>query len=179
MFKDILARTPRHFHVYKGSLLVLILEDRPGTLHSRAAPGPGGAPQHPFVHAIARDAVSEDELGRLLRQSDSFDQYLERLVASGYDVASAGDAENTERPGGLRIVDTAGAAGVLWPQSGQFTTLDQQPERGRLVFPAVTLTVYHPEVADSLLALLNTATDFEALCRAIEDKGFQLTALAG
>jgi hypothetical protein len=47
------------------------------------------------------------------------------------------------------------------------------------VFPAVTLTVYRPELADSFLALLNIATDFDALCGAIEDEGFQLAVLAG
>ena len=179
MIQDVPARLTRHFHVYKGPLLVVIIEDRPGTLHSRAAPGPGGPPEHPFVHAIAKDAVSEDELGRLLRQSGSFDQYLERLLAAGYDIVSSDDEADGERPGGRRIIDTSGPAGAVWPQAGQFTSLDRQPESGELVFVQATLTVYRRELADSLLTLLHGATDFEALCRSLEGEGFQLPAIDG
>ncbi len=179
MIEHVPARQTRQFHVYKGSLLVMILEDRPGTLHSRAAPGPGGPPEHAFVHAIAMDALSEDELGKLLRQSNSFDQYLERLLASGYDIMSNDDGARGERPGGRRITDPSGPAGALWPQSGQFTTLDWQPAPGRLVFPQVTLTVYRRELAEPFLALLHGTTDFETFCTAIKKEGFRLAAIDG
>jgi hypothetical protein len=176
MIEDVPARQTRRFHVYKGSLLVFVIEGRPGTLHSRAAPGPGGPPQHPFIHAIAMDALSENELGQLLRQSGSFDEYLERLLAAGYDIASAEGDQDGERPGGRRITDASGPVGALWPQTGQFTTLDWQPEPGRLVFPS-TLTVYRRELVESLLPLLQGAADFEGLCGALEKQGLRLTDL--
>jgi hypothetical protein len=176
MIEDVAGRQTRLFHVYRGPIFVLSLEDRPGTLHSNAAPGPGGPPPHPFIHAIAMDALSENELGQLLRQSGSFDEYLERLLAAGYDIASAESGPDGERPGARRISDASGPAGVLWPQSGQFTRLDWQPEPGRLVFP-FTLTVYRRELAVSLLAVLQGAADFEELCGAFERQGFRLTDL--
>jgi hypothetical protein len=173
MIDGVAARGTRLFHVYKGSLLVLKLEDRPGTLHSTAAPGPDGPPSHPFVHAIAVDALSENELGELLRRSAGFDDYLARLLGAGYDVAS-GEGGGEERPGGSRIVGADGAAGVIWPQPGQFTTLGSQPASGLLIFDAATLTVYRPESAQALLSILQSAADYESLCRAIEAEGFRL-----
>lgn len=178
MLEQVPARETRHFHVYKGPRLVMILEDRPGTLHSRAAPGPEGPPQHPFVHGIARDAASESELGRLLRESNSFDEYLGRLLVGGYDIVSSDDDADGERAGGRRIVDAEGAAGALWPQPGQFSALERQPAPGQLLFP-LTLTVYRRELAERLLALLQDAADYETYCRTVTEQGFRVVDIDG
>jgi hypothetical protein len=169
------ADEPRRFHVYKGPLLVLKLEDRAGTLHSAASPGPEGPPSHPFLHAEALDAVSEDELGRLLRESSSFDDYLANLIANGYDVAPGRTGDYEDRPGGVTILDATRTVGVIWPQAGRFATLESPEDEPDLPF---TLTVYRAEVADDLRQLVQNAADFTTACGALEAAGFRLEPVA-
>lgn len=157
--------------------MALILEDRPGTLHSTAMPVPDGQPTHSFVDAAAMDAKSEHELGELLRRSRSFDDYLSQLIAAGYDIMSGENEWVSEQPGGMRIEDDGGPVGVLWPQAGQFTTLAWQPVAGQLTFPQATVSIYRQDLADSFLALLQKMTDYEALRQAIEDQDFRLVPL--
>jgi hypothetical protein len=46
---------------------------------------------HPFIDAQALDAANEGELRALLDESESFDDYVRRLIARGYDVTAAAD----------------------------------------------------------------------------------------
>jgi len=95
----------RELLVHRAGRLVLRIRDEPGTLRSTAAPPPGPAPPpplpvpgttdalppgvHPFIDAQALDAASEGELRALLDESESFDDYMRRLVAAGYEVTAA------------------------------------------------------------------------------------------
>jgi hypothetical protein len=102
-----MSEVVRELLVRRAGRLVLRIRDNPGTLRSTAAPPPGpapplppplpgagGAPQpgvHPFIDAQAVDAVSEGELRALLDESTSFDDYVRRLVAAGYEVVPAAE----------------------------------------------------------------------------------------
>jgi hypothetical protein len=92
----------REFLVYRDGRLALRIHDTPGTLRSTAPPPPqaGAAPPppgtatlppgiHPFIDAQALDAASEGELRSLLDESTSFDDYVQRLAAAGYEVKPA------------------------------------------------------------------------------------------
>jgi hypothetical protein len=80
----------RSAQVFRADTLVLDVTDEPGVLLSTAAPPPGGAPAHPFVTGRAHDPFSEGELAAILSDSESYDDFLARLVAAGFDVKPAG-----------------------------------------------------------------------------------------
>jgi hypothetical protein len=175
MFKDHPCRSPRSFWVYRSQQLVLSLEDRPGTLHSIAAPPPEGVPQHPFLHGVAYDALSEHDLGTLLRQSISFDQYLLHLIAAGYDLMSAYGVPALRVETCWRIEQEGRIVGALWKQGGQFTTLGWQPAVDEFIFSHGTLTVYDQEAAPILFDALKATNHFEALQQQLPAHGFRLT----
>jgi hypothetical protein len=171
------GREVRRFWLYREGSLAMVVEDRPGTLHSRAAPGPSGPPRHPFVHATAYDALREDELGRLLRQATDFDDYLTRLIAAGYDVMSADDGWEMTIGPGFRLVDDRGLVGVVWPSRGQAACLWWQPPPGQFVYDHATLTPYRRDGADAVLAHLAATADFPTLRAALEGLGLRLVPL--
>jgi len=72
--------------IYAKSQLVLEVSDGPGVLMSTAAPPPEGAPAHPFVNARAFDPFSEGELAMILGMSENYRDFLDRLVAEGFQV---------------------------------------------------------------------------------------------
>jgi len=72
----------------KGDLL-LDIEDRPGILTSTSAPPPKPWDEptlHPFLSGSAYNPSHEGRLRTLLDQSKSFDDYVERLRAAGYQI---------------------------------------------------------------------------------------------
>ena len=98
----------REFAVYAEGRLALVVRDEPGTLRSTAGPPAGAGPPpppgpppgpgeplnpepppgvHPFIDAQAHDPVSEGRLRRLLDESSSFDDFIERLRGAGFEVA--------------------------------------------------------------------------------------------
>ena len=86
----------RQVEVRRGERLVLTARDTPGTLRSTAAPPPPPPvgepwrpPSHPFIDAQAHDAASESRLRELLDESESFDDYLDRLRGDGFDIREA------------------------------------------------------------------------------------------
>ena len=94
----------RELLVYRDGRLTLRMHDTPGTLRSTAPPTPERRPAppppvntrlppglHPFIDAQAFDAATEGELRALLDESTSFDDYVQRLVAAGYEVKPAPD----------------------------------------------------------------------------------------
>ncbi len=175
MLARVARRRVRCFCIYRRGRLALRVEDRPGTLHSTAAPGPEGPPAHPFVHAQAYDTLSEDELGRLLRQSSSFDEYLRALVAAGYDVLSCDIPPALEVGAGFRVSDGRGLLGAIWPRPGQSTCLGWQPVEGELTYSHATVTVYREDAAEALLEQLAQTTSFEGLARRLASLGMRLT----
>lgn len=177
MLQQTLKREIRHFTVYKQGMLALVIEDRPGQLHSTASPGPAGPPNHPFLNATAFYTVYEHEMGSLLRQANSFDQFVEFLIAAEYDIVSIEPPVPLKLEGGFRIQDTQGLVGVVWNRSGQFTSLLWQPMSGALVFEYATLTVYRNNKSEELLRLLQSTNSFKELYNSLEAQGDQLVPL--
>jgi hypothetical protein len=86
MFTDM---GPARYEVRRGDRLALRITDEPGALVSRMAPPPPpGAPvaAHAFLTASAYLPEDEEELRRLLDESGSTAEYLDRLRAAGYTV---------------------------------------------------------------------------------------------
>jgi hypothetical protein len=176
---NILKRETRHFAVYKRAGLVLLVEDKPGMLLSSAHPPPEGAPKHPFVNAQAMDSRYENELGAILKKSESFDQLISFLIESGYDIRSY---DYLELPmllaEGYRISDETGLLAVVWNRKGQFSTLSQQPERDYLIFEHATLTVYDSRRANLFIELLETTRNFDELLKQLRSKKLKCIALS-
>jgi hypothetical protein len=160
----------RSFDVYRDGRLALTVRDEPGTLRSTAPPppdagppGPPGPPGaaaargpngHPFLDGQAHDAVSEDQLGRLLAEADSFDAYLRALLGAGYEIAAEGSGR--ELPPALRLRDDAGA---IWPVGGRFASLAGGEQRA---FEHAMATAYEASAAEAILAALSASSTFEA-----------------
>jgi hypothetical protein len=173
------AEVTRAFDVYREGRLVLTVRDEPGTLRSTAPPPPGPKPgppgppgsgpapgSHPFLDGQAHDAVSEDQLGRLLAESDSFDGYLRALLDAGYDIAAEGSGR--ELPGLVRLHDGEGLAGAAWPVGGRYASLARGAD-GAYEFATATAYAERAEVA--ILAALSAATTFEAFEAQLERAG--------
>ena len=66
---------------------VMRIWDKPGPLTSTALPAPGQKHfMHPFLSGSSMDPNDEADLGDILRQSHSFDEYVAKLKKAGYDV---------------------------------------------------------------------------------------------
>ena len=75
------------FEVFRGKRQVLIVRNEPGLLTSTVELGRGESwPRHPFLSADATAPEEEGKLGNLLRRSTSFDDFLSRLQAAGYEL---------------------------------------------------------------------------------------------
>lgn len=164
----------RAFHFYKGRQLVLTVEDHPGVLLSTAPPPPDGAPSHPFVHARAYDPYSEDELGALLQQAQSFDEYLKLLIAAGYNAIVVEGSPPIELGVGYRFEDQQGLAGVMWNSPGLFAQLAEPMEVSPVAFEHTTVTVYRTDQVEVILNLLKTTSTFMDFQHQLEANGYRL-----
>ena len=132
---------------------------------------------HPFIDAQAYDPVSEDRLRRLLLDSSGFDDYLERLIGAGFDIASCRPLEGLdyELPDAVRLSAGDDLAGVCWPAPGQFTTLERQPAEDELGFDVATATAYRSASGPPVLEALQAAGSFADLLERLRAAG--LTAV--
>lgn len=172
-------RSTRSFSFYRGSTLVLSVDDRPGAIQSTATPAPGGPPLHPFVNARAFDPVSEGELAALLASATGFDSFVTLLIGAGFDAASNDGSPPVGRGRCFRVEDGAGLVGALWEGRGQFTSLWLQPREHDLVFGFATLTAYRADRADVLLEAVRGATTFDGLRARLEAEGLHLRPVGG
>ena len=171
---NLIQRPVRHYAVYRGTTLVLLMEDRPGQLHSLAGPGPAGLPPHPFLHAQAFDALSEHELGTILRKCDSFDDYTARLVEAGYNLLAAAPLNKNRATAPLRLQKEDGPPlAVLAPGAGQFAALAWQPTADTFLSHYVTATAYLPTIATWLWLQIEAAGTWDALVERVT-KAYQL-----
>ena len=75
------------WEVYKGDKMVLKVSNKPGPLTSTAILPPNTEPvTHPFLTAQALDPFEEDNLGKILGESGSFDEFISLLKANGYEL---------------------------------------------------------------------------------------------
>lgn len=169
----------RAYHVFAGRDPVLSVEGRPGRLHSMAALPEGAvAPEHTFVHGVSLNPQHEHALRQLLLASSDFDDFLDRLVAAGYDVA----ANNGEspfhlgKPVRLRRATDNHLGGALWPSEGQLSTLRWQPEAGAEHYSAALATAYAPELLDALRRVLRESAELDDVTEALGDQGWTVVA---
>ncbi len=83
---------PRHVLVYLDGRPVLDLWGRPGVLVSLSGPPPlpGSEPvTHPFASATFLTPENEGELGELLRNAATLDEFLDVIRQRGYRVEEA------------------------------------------------------------------------------------------
>lgn len=172
-------REIRHFAVYKQTRLVLLVEDKPGVLISSASPAPSGPMQHPFVNAQAMDSRYENEMGNLLKQSNSFDEFIGLLVKHEYDIRSFDylDLPKTLTEG-YRIFEKEKLLAVIWNHQGQFSTLTEQPKKDYLIFDRATLTVYEPAYTNLFIKYQEIIPDFEGILQKIKSDGFSVFEIA-
>jgi len=175
MLQEKAWREPRSFYVYKGCGLVLRIEDRPGTLGTRAAPPTGpDSSQHPFIQLESFNAFEENDLALLLKEAESFDAYLEKLIAAGYDLMSQEGVFEMRLDEGFRLFSEQQLVGVCWNQPGQFTELVRQPLKGLQTFQFATLSCYREEWSEKLLLCLESSASFEELKSGLHKLGLQL-----
>ncbi len=81
------------YEVYRDGRLALKVTDEPGAIISRFAPPPradDAIERHSFLTASAYLPAEEGELRRLLDESGSTEQFLERLRGEGFTVERVG-----------------------------------------------------------------------------------------
>ncbi|HEX2901700.1 MAG TPA: hypothetical protein VHS96_18455, partial [Bacteroidia bacterium] len=146
-----------------------------GILLSTAHPAPEGPPKHPFINAQAYRSASENEVGALLRQSSSYDGFLQLLLSYGYDLFSVDNGPvPTSISEGYRIAKGNDLVAVVWEHPGQFSNIQQQPEMGQLTSTFASMVVYDAANGSDLMELFNTAKDFEDLLSGIEEARLKL-----
>ena len=77
------------YQLFHGDELVLEVRDEPGILVSTSAPPPlpgQGPVTHPFATASFHSAVTEGELGAMLRDAPDLETFLETARGAGYRV---------------------------------------------------------------------------------------------
>jgi hypothetical protein len=81
---------PRDFEVTQGGRVVLTMRNEPGMLvDTNAPPPPPGSKlsPHPFLGGSCVGSIPTcSELGEILRASASFDDFVKRLRAKGFEV---------------------------------------------------------------------------------------------
>lgn len=165
------------FHIYEGQTLVLTVWDEPGSLRSTAAPASdAGLPdsRHPFIDAQAHDPASEHELREILLAAASFEAYLQRLLAAGFDISAA---EALELGSGHRIFLGRQLVGAVWQGNGLFSSLGWPPERQGPVLSQAILTAYDADHAVKLRELAASAKDHEDLISHLKQAGYELKPL--
>jgi hypothetical protein len=137
-------RPVREFDLYAGPVLVAVIVDRPGfILGARSDGNIVGATKHPFVDLRQRDLSSEQRVLAALGASESFDHFVRRLLASGYDVAAHSRLGRTTPAGRCWTVAYAGERiGALFDYPGQFSGLEWQPLPTEPKHSEITMTVY-------------------------------------
>lgn len=174
MLDALSSRRIRRFYLYREGLHAATIAAEPGRISFTAR----ADDYHPFITAAYHNGFYEPELHALLRDSNSFDEFLLLLVPAGFDIVSDDMPPGTPLGTGVRLLDQLCPAAVCFTRGGQFTTLRRQPQPGLCVFPQARLTVYLCEWEDVLCRVLRQTADFSEFCRRAELLGLQLDRLA-
>lgn len=176
MIDGIQFRSPRTFKVYKSTRPVANITGRPGVLTSMAPSPPPGSdwrpPLHPFLSAQSLHPSYEGMLVSILEEAVDFDDYLKRLVAAGFDIASPTLKSYPNHA--YRLSDSQGLLGAAWDCPGQFTTLEQQPSPKLLTFRFAMLTAYRTGSAEMLLEGLQSSRSFPSWRNLLQKSAIQL-----
>lgn len=122
--------------------------------------------------ACAYDAASEDELGRLLRQSESFDGFVRSLIQHGYHMLAGGFSAPPRLSGIYKLIEDELVVAILSAQGNGYAVLqDTSIEAGPL--HGFALTVYVPQAVPSLLRLAQSSHSFSEFLNSLEKSSFQ------
>ncbi len=179
------ARSVRRFQVRRAASPALEIAALPGRLHSTARLPEGWmAPEHPWLDAASQDPRFEHDLRNVLLASRDFDEFLARLVAEGFDLASDHpDTDPRHRAPASRLQhanapDGALPVGAVWAIPGQLAALHWQPEPDACFFSHALVTAYAPAALPDLRAALEGSADFAGLGRALVARGYRLEPAA-
>jgi len=174
-FEKIEKRKIRRFALYKNGILGLLVTDQSGPLISTAGPAPEGYPMHPFLSGQARYTMFEDEIRNALESSQSFDEFIEKLLQKNYDAISIDQTPMPDRiETAYRIYKGKELKGFIWNGNGQSSTLHQQPEEGQFVFNFAAITLYDESAKILLTKSLPNASSFDKLITEIKNTGYTL-----
>jgi hypothetical protein len=174
---EVQTRPVRHVAIYHHQQLVLKAADKPGVLASTAHPTPQSLPKQCYLDAQATWAPAENALGALVHSHERFDDFVDALLANGYDLLSIDDGELQRLLPGFRIYQGGAPIGAVWNRPGQFMTLAEQPAVGKLQSDFATMTIYDAAAMDPLYLAFATANDFGALLAAIQSLGMTLAEI--
>lgn len=74
------------FFVLKDGKRVMLVEDRPGVLGSKASPPADGRVARGYMSASSLDVFHEDPLGRAARRAKSFREFVAIIKKRGYSL---------------------------------------------------------------------------------------------
>lgn len=167
----------RQLHFYKQGQLVLTVADRPGVLLSTAAAPPGGPPRHPFVDASAYDAASEGELGRLLRQSKSFNEFVQHLVQHGYDMLTGNFSAPMRLFSIYKLIEQDIVVAIFSLQGNGYAILgDDGVKIGTL--RGFALTIYAPQRIPTLLTMAQSSHNLDQFLEFLKKDNLQVIEIS-
>jgi hypothetical protein len=142
-----------------------------------APPTPGfSPPEHPFVDAFSHAPEHEHTLRMLLLDSHDGRDFLNRLIAAGYDVAAEADrsAWHFEGPAArvYRGNDPRHPIAAIWPNAGLVDDLSD--DRSGVPSDAFALTVYEPAFSMALKRIALASASFADLVSSFQDEGFTI-----
>lgn len=161
---------PRGWSVCWRGEDVLEIAERPGHLRSTATPPPGWiAPSHPFIDATSLDHRHEHRLRGYLLASHTLPEFLDRLVAAGYDLAPD-TLEHWDMADAVRVYRDHQLVATAWHVAGPQRELHRA--EADVIAPRA-VTIYDPSVAAELRALASHEGDFDAFLASLDAAGFR------
>lgn len=145
------ARPIREVDIFSGPCLVATATDRAGFLFPPGVEDVTEATRHSFCNLRLHDTTTAGRVIDVLRGSESFDSFLARLLAFGYDIAASSPALKTRRPAGRcwGVYYDGVKIGAMWDIPGQFSGLSFQPHLVDGAHSEITCTVYTHDPAGS------------------------------
>lgn len=159
------GRAERGFWIFAGKDCVMAIENRPGQLISVAAPGPGGFVEHPWLHGVSRGMEHEHKLRQILLSSSDFDDFVNRLLIAGYDLANDGAEVYDITSAPQRFRRDGKLVGAFWGHPGPVATLWWEPADAPPLHTLVTCyeRASAPAILNALAASKDTLSFIEAL----------------
>jgi len=115
MLDALSSRRIRRFYLYREGLHAATIAAEPGRISFTAR----ADDYHPFITAAYHNGFYEPELHALLRDSNSFDEFLLLLVPAGFDIVSDDMPPGTPLGTGVRLLDQLCPAAVCFTRGGQ------------------------------------------------------------
>ena len=168
-----LGSNTRAFHVFYGQQPVLLIEDRPGYLHSMARLPEGmAAPKHPWLNGVSLTPLHEHRLRQILLVSANFDDLMQRLVGEGYDLSGKQNQPIWAMSGPkVRLAHSDGhVVAAIWDCEGPLIHLAAPSELDTANGHSM-VTAYDPRVIPQLRTAIAHTQTLEELCATLASQG--------